>query len=79
MNSTLGSVVPLAMFKLIRPTPAFGQQGLDWIVRPEYRFGVFSMYRFAHTALSTLPFKEVIIFRDTQTNSPFSSFTGGPY
>ena len=31
-------------FKLTRPKRAFGQQGLDWIVRPEYRFGLFSMY-----------------------------------
>ena len=47
------------------------------IVRPEYIFGVF-VSRFAPMALSSVPFKEVIIFRDTQTNKHFSSFTGGP-
>ena len=29
------------------PKPAYGRQGLDWIVGPGYSFGVFSMSRFA--------------------------------
>ena len=29
-------------FCTTRPKPAYGRQGLDWIVRPGYSFGVFS-------------------------------------
>ena len=37
MNSTIGSVVPLAMF-LIRLKPAYDRQGLDLVVRPDDNF-----------------------------------------
>ena len=30
------------LFKRTRPKPAYGPQGLDWIVGPGYRFAVFS-------------------------------------
>ena len=43
---------------------------------PEYSFGAFSTSRFAPTALSLVPLKEVIIFRDTETNTHFLSFRG---
>ena len=29
-------------FKIIRPKPAYGRQGLEWIVGPGYSFVVFS-------------------------------------
>ena len=32
-------------FCTTRPKPAYGRQGLDWIVRPGYSFGVFSTSR----------------------------------
>ena len=31
------------LFKRTRPKPAYGRQGIDWIVGPGYSFGVFSM------------------------------------
>ena len=37
------------LFKRIRPKPA-----VNWIVGPRYSFGVFSMSRFAHLALSSV-------------------------
>ena len=33
----------IIVFKMTRPKPAYGRQGLDWIARPEYSFMVFSM------------------------------------
>ena len=35
-------VAVLLDFVQIRPKPAYGQQGLDWIVGPGYSFVVFS-------------------------------------
>ena len=32
-------------FYITRPKPAFGRQGLDWIVGPEYSFRVFSTWK----------------------------------
>ena len=32
-------------FKNPRPKPAYGRQGLDWIIRPGYSFVVFSTNR----------------------------------
>ena len=49
---------------------------LDCQVR--IQFGVFSRSHFTPMALSLVPFKELIIFRDTQKNRHFSSSTGGP-
>ena len=33
------------LFEKTGPKPAYGRQGLDWIVGPGYSFGVFSTYR----------------------------------
>ena len=33
------------VFADTRPKPAYGRQGLDWIIRPEYSFRVFSMWK----------------------------------
>ena len=46
--------VSLNMLEPIKPKPAYGRQGLDWIVRPGYSFGVFSTSRFAPPALSSV-------------------------
>ena len=54
-----------------RPKPAYDRQGQDWIVRPEYSFGVFSKSRLTPTALSSVLFKEMIIFRDTDKQTFF--------
>ena len=35
-----------------RPKPAYGQQGLDWILGQEYSFGVFSTPHFTPVAPS---------------------------
>ena len=37
-----------------RPKLAYGREGLDWIVRPGYNFGVFSTSRFAPPTLSSV-------------------------
>ena len=40
--------------KSTRPKPAYGRQGLDWIVGPGYTFGAFSAPSFAPPALSSV-------------------------
>ena len=42
------------MFMTTRPKPAYGRQGLDWIVGPGYSFGVFSTSRFVPPTLSSV-------------------------
>ena len=37
-----GSIGQILSFNITRPKPAYGRQGLDWIVGPDYRFVVFS-------------------------------------
>ena len=37
----VGSLLTTRIF-ITRPKPAYGRQGLDWIVRQEYSFRVFS-------------------------------------
>ena len=49
-----------------------GQQGLDWIVGPEYSFGVFSTSCFAPAALSSVELV-VRIKRYKKKNAPFIS------
>ena len=52
-----------------RPKPAYDRQGQDWIVRPEYSFGVFSTSRFAPAALNLVELM-VMIKRYKQTDAP---------
>ena len=41
-------------FTITRPKLVYGQQGLDWIVGPEYSLGVFSMSPIAPLTLSSV-------------------------
>ena len=36
------NIIILVVFDMTRPNPAYGRQGLDWIVGPGYSFVVFS-------------------------------------
>ena len=55
-----------------RPKPAYGWQDLDWIVGPEYSFGVLSMSCFVPAVLSLV---EVVVRmkRHKKKNAPFMS------
>ena len=64
-------------FKILRkpfdatmPKPAYGWQGLAWIVRPEYDFGVFSTSCLAPAALSSVELV-VRLKRYKQTDAPY--------
>ena len=47
-------IIFIILIILTRPKPAYGRQGLEWIVRPGYSFGVFSMSRVAPLVLSSV-------------------------
>ena len=57
---------------LTRPKPAYGRQGLDWIVGPEYSFGVFATSCFRPAVLSSVEFL-VRIKCYKNKNAPFIS------
>ena len=59
-------------FYKTRPKLAYGRQGLDWIVRPEYSFGGFSTSCFAPAALNSVQLV-VRINHYTKKNEPFIS------
>ena len=92
-STSTGFELALSMARVIwttKPKPAYGGKGLDWIVRPEYSFGGFSMSHFGWVGG-----EDKMLQTDKQTDATlrgwgvgagneqnvtdaFSWFTGGP-